>query len=152
MGTYMEIQAFKTVNGEADEIEHDVQWYSYDTMAWLCDVRNYARVKPLPHQHLDWRQVREILYGKRDEDKVAFGYFSDDDHEYDPNDSYYRVEMSDILAADLDEVFEYRRNNGNTLPAGQGKMMTMQEYLECELPGIAKLKELGAEFLLLRFH
>lgn len=152
MGTYMEIRAFKTTGGESVELDHDVVWYSYDTMAWLCDVRNYAGIKPLPHQYQEWQQVREILYGKRVEEERSFGYFTDDDDGYDPNDSYYRVEMSDILAVDLDEVFEYRRNNGETVPVGQGVMKSMREFLHYEMPGIEKLKNIGAEFLLLRFH
>ena len=154
MSTQMEIRAFKNVNGENDEISHVVKWYGYDVMAWLCGVRNRAAIKPLPHKHLSRQELCDFL-DPRPPEKQQSGadYFSTvSDFDRFSDDSFYLVKMSDILAADLDQVVENRRVHGKTLPEGEGVKMTLREYLDGFEIQIEKLKSLGAETLLLRFY
>ena len=143
MGTYISAWAEK-VNPDGTFTTLTNVWdiQSYNLFGWLADVKNHAAITPLA-------SVRRELppgYSRSDED-WAIGVWAG-------NGATLRwVSVADLLAVDYEVLFENRRDNGDTLPAGSGVMTSLREFLPSEFfSDLEEAKNEGADRIVFFFY
>ncbi|UQT03031.1 hypothetical protein TOTORO_01680 [Serratia phage vB_SmaS-Totoro] len=122
----------KGPDGQWEEITTDEDWFnfqSYFIYGWFADVRNYAKVPPLPH---NFEKAGEPICCE--------------------SDFNYTLLTKYLFDFDYDQVVEDRRHGRHTLPIGEGYSATWREHLgEGWFERLATLKKLGVERLVFNF-
>lgn len=124
MGTYITLFTEYKENDKWIE-DNEIRNYdgqNYALFGWLNDVRNYSSVVPM---FLDRGLPSDLSSGVQE----------DVDYWYDGYSSSFAT-LKELLDIDYNQIIEDRRNHGPrfnnediTLPAGQGEMMMLSEFL-----------------------
>ena len=139
--------------GEWSSQVEDVLSQSYDMYALVFGYqpRNYAAVPTsiipepngLPEDVSDW--VRMDGYSYVHCGCCGFAGCDNEEHSYEPKGwAYSHIPLTALLEFDYDTRFEYRRNCGDTVPAGQGEVMSYREMLgEHYFEQLEKMRQLS---------
>lgn len=107
---------------------------SYAIFGWLAGVRNYSAVGPLtPPRGLPSDLSPEVA--------DAAAQFRDEAH------GHGWLSVAELQAVNYEQAVEDRRGkNGTTLPAGEGRRVTLREFLgPCFFEYLNALKSAGAQ-------
>lgn len=111
---------------------------NYGMFGFLANVRNYSKVPCISPARGLPEDVDELIRA-----------------EYEDNFDVHTASwltIEELLSFDYNQTFEDRRINGDVLPIGEGKMLTIREFLgEKFIDKLKKMKEDGVERIIFWF-
>lgn len=136
VGTDIKCIAQRPAGDQWEFVSWAFDWRSYAQFGFLADVRNYSQSPVISEPR-----------GRPDDLSAA-----DDDRVHEDLSSSSWLSLDELEAFDYDQAFEDRREGGQTLPPGEGSMVTLREFLgEGFFDEIARLRSLGAARIVFGF-